>query len=64
VNGDAAAGRAQFQQMMAVGHDMHQRHRFLVEFVPSGFDPRQVENFIDEIEQMHARIVNIAEYSL
>jgi len=46
MNGDVATGGAEFQQMMAVRDDMHERHGFFVEFVSSGFDPRQVENFI------------------
>ena len=45
--------------MMAVGDDVHERYGLFVEFIPAGFDPRQIENFIDEIEQVYARIVNI-----
>ena len=59
VDGDAAAGRAQFQQMMAVGHDMHQRDRFLVEFVAAGLDPRQIENLVDQVEQVDAGIMDV-----
>ena len=51
--------RAQLQQMVAVGNDMHQRHRFLVQFVAAGLDPRQIENLVDEVEQMDARIVDV-----
>ena len=45
--------------MMAVGNDVHQRHRFLVQFVAAGLDPRQIENLVDEIEQVNARIMDV-----
>ena len=45
--------------MMAVADDVHQRHRLFVELVASGFDPRQIENLVDEVEQVDARIVNV-----
>ena len=36
-----------------------QRHRFLVELVAAGLDARQVEDFVDQVEQMHAGIVDV-----
>ena len=44
---------------MAVRDDMHQRHRFFVEVVSAGLDPREIENFVDQVEQVHAGIVNV-----
>ena len=59
MNGDAAIGRAQFQQVVTVRDDMDQRDRFFVEFVASGLDAREVEDFVDEIEQVHAGIMDV-----
>ena len=45
--------------MMAIFDDAIERDRFLVELVAPGLDARQVEDFVDEIEKMHAGIVDI-----
>src|SRR5262249_12368787 len=57
-NGAAAAG-AQFQKMMTVLDNRDQRNRFLLELIATSLDARQVENFVDQTEQMHARVMNI-----
>src|SRR5690242_4241425 len=59
MNCDVATAGTEFQQMVAVLNNTDQRNGFLVKFVSSGFDPRQVENFIDQPEQMHTRVVNV-----
>jgi len=63
-DGDAAVLGAKLQEMVAVLDHDDERHRLLGELVASGLDARQIENLVDEIEQMLARAVDVAEYSL
>ncbi len=60
VDGDAAIAGAQLEQMVAILDHAMQRHRLLVELVAAGFDAREIEDFVDEVEKMHAGIVNVA----
>src|SRR5215510_10217269 len=57
-NGAAAAG-AQLQEMMTVLDNRDERNGFLFELITTSLDARQVENFVDQTEQMHARVMNI-----
>src|SRR5690606_686701 len=52
--------RLQFHQMAALLNDMNQRHRLLIELVAPGLDARQIEDFVDEMQQMLAGSVNVA----
>src|SRR5579883_1014870 len=60
VDGDAAGGGAQLQEMMAVGHHIDQRDGFLVELVAAGLDAREVEDLVDQVQEMHAGIMDVA----
>ena len=60
MDGDAAIAGAQFEQMVAVLHHAVERYRFFVELVAAGLDARQVEDFVDQVEQMHAGAMNVA----
>ena len=51
---------AQLEQMVAILHHAIERHRFLVELVAAGLDARQIEDFVDEVEEVHAGTVNVA----
>ena len=56
---DIAIAGAQFQQIVAIFHDSTKRHGVLVEFVASGLNARKIENFVDEVEKMHAGIMDL-----
>ena len=47
------------QQMVAILDHARERHRLLVELVAAGLDARQIENFVDQAEQVHAGIVDV-----
>src|SRR5262245_7175159 len=55
----AAAAGAQLQKMMTVLDNRRERNGFLFEFIATSLDAGQVENFVDQTEQMHARVMNI-----
>src|SRR5215510_3073790 len=55
----AAAAGTQFQKMVTVLDNRDERYGFLLELIPASLDARQIENFIDQTEQMHARVMNI-----
>jgi hypothetical protein len=59
VDGDAAIAGAQLEQMVAILDHVGERHRFLVELVAAGLNAPQVEDFVDEVEEMHAGIVDV-----
>ncbi len=44
---------------MAVRDDMHERDGFFVELVAAGFDARQIEDLVDQIQQMHAGVMDV-----
>ena len=60
VDGDAAIAGAQLQQMMAILDHAVERDRFLVELVAAGLDARQIEDLVDEVEKVHAGIMDVA----
>ncbi len=45
--------------MMAILDHAIERYRLLIQFVAAGLDARQIENFVDEIEQVHAGIMDV-----
>ena len=49
-----------FKQMMAILDDAVERDRFLVELVAPGLDARQVEDLVDEVQKVHAGIMDVA----
>jgi hypothetical protein len=59
VDGEAAALGAHLQEVRAFADQVGERDRFLVELVAAGLDPRQVEDFVDEVEQVNAGIVDV-----
>src|SRR5437016_5429808 len=46
--------------MTAFSSHLGERDWLLVELVPPRLDPGEVEDFIDQAQQVHARIVNVA----
>ena len=59
VDGDAAVGGAQLEQVVAILDDADQRDRLLVELVAAGLDAREIENLVDQAEQVHAGIMDV-----
>ena len=49
-----------FRQMMAILDDAVERDRFLVELVAPGLDARQIEDLVDQVQQVHAGIMDVA----
>ena len=46
--------------MMTIGDDMDQRNGLLVELIPAGFDPRQIEDLIDQIQEVYAGVMDVS----
>jgi hypothetical protein len=59
VDGDAAVAGAQLEQVVAVLDHARERYRLLVELIAAGLDAREVEDLVDEVEQMHAGIMDV-----
>ena len=60
MDGDVAAARAHLQQVAAFADHVHQRDRLLVELVAAGLDAGKVENLVDQAEQVHSGVVDVA----
>ena len=58
---DIARACAQLNHVAGIVDHVHKRDCFLVQLVAPRFDPGKVENFIDDIEQVLARAVNVVD---
>ncbi len=59
LDGLSLGAGAQVHHVRAVFDDVAERQRFLVEFVATRLDARQVENFVDEVQEVLAGCMNI-----
>ncbi|MNT36124.1 hypothetical protein D3C72_1721860 [compost metagenome] len=59
-NPDILGAGAKLDHADAILGDFQHRDRFFVEVIAAGLDARQVEDFVDEIEQVLAGAVDIA----
>jgi len=50
--------------MMAIAHDLREIDRFLVELVTARLDAREIEDFVDQIEQCTPELWMSPAYSL
>src|SRR6185369_11712682 len=56
---DAAFLRLWFNHLLTFEHDIDQRHRFQRQRQPARLDQREIENFVDQLQQIPSRLENL-----